>query len=584
MDVASALSAVALAVALLVTGRELEGIATWLVALLASAIVAATLYLIWLWRRTPAQLRIDAEGIHTPALWTGRSRATPWSLVRGCELLRANGRRQIHLHSARNPFAVVLRQAAFQRLPDYDEAIRQLREAVPAQAFFDREHAPLALPYVTVCWLLLLLGCAVAAPILGFDSTTLQQVSFGALQRDLVFSGDWFRLHSFALVHTNMQMLAITLVLTAAASMAIESRLGHLFAAALLTGSNLVAGIALLLFAGPALHTGALGASYGAVGATLVLALAPAHSVPPACRLSIPWWLPLLMLLQLGISTASQSQSYIGALGGGAGGALLTWLHLRATGTDGAESAGTFSQLDRALSWTLSASLALACAALAYASSTMPAQEITARLLQTDVPAGTVLELGESIAQDSSAAQSLQARAFVTLSDPNRVGMAALDSGGTGIRRADTLALLAWRQSMLAEARAHGLDALRRAENETDERQQQLWARLAIYESSARLPAFVPAAVLVRAETLCVLVPKGNPRQYLRAVVTVRGTITGLLLGTVDPGETRCIPANGMPAIAHVALTAAERAVLTSDLRLYTVNPARAALPPRATR
>ncbi len=591
MALSSSLSALAIAIALLVTGRELQGTAAWLAYLAATATLLTTLYLNWRGRRTPAHLRIDADGIHTPNLFTGRSRTTPWSQVRACELRRANGQPQLVLHRAGNPFAITLTAAALQQPERYAEVVRQLSDVVPARAWFDRERADPAHPYVTLCWVLLLLGCAIAAPMLPFDSFTLQQLSFGALQRELVTTGDWFRLHSFALAHTHMPTLAITLVLTAAASAALEARLGHLFTAGLLTGSNLLAGLALMLFAGPALQSGGMGACYGAIGALVVLALAPGQVVDPARRVSMPWWLPLLLLLQIGIGIANAQPALIASVSGAIAGALITWLHLRATSADAsadAASTGGATRLARLLdpfvAWTMPTSFVLACAALVYASSTAHPRELTARLLQTDVPAVTVLDLSESIARDAAASPALQARAFVTLSDPNRAGMAALDSGGTGIRRADTLAVLAWRQSMLAEARAHGWDALRRAENDTDERQQRLWARLAIYESSARLPAFVPAAVLVRAETLCVLVPKGNPRQYLRAVVSVRDKLTGLLLGTVDPGDTRCIPAKGMSANAHVALTAAERAVLTSDLRLYEVDTARAALPARNPR
>ena len=604
MALATSLPVLTIAIALLVTARELQGSAAWLAYLAATATLLATLYLNWRGRRSPAQLRIDVDGIHTPNLFTGGSRLTPWSRVHAGELRRANGRPQLTLHRANNPFAITLTAAALQQPERYADIVRQVSSVLPAHAWFDRERADPPRPYVTLCWVLLLLGCAIAARMLPFESVTLQQLSFGALQRELVTTGDWFRLHSFALAHMHMPTLAITLVLTAAASSALEARLGHSFTAAMLTGSNLLVGVALLLFAGPALQSGALGACYGAIGAMGMLALAPARAVDPARRVSVPWWLPPLLLLQIGVAIANAQPALIASISGAIAGALITWLHLRATSarstsvhtepadaaaadaTDAAAGAGTHLSrlLDRCVAWLMPASFVLACAALVYTNSTQQSQAFNARLLQTNVPAGTVLDLSDAIARDTEASDALQARAFVALSDPDRAGMAALDSGSTGIRRADTLAVLAYRQSMLAEARAHGWDALRRAENESQERQQRLWARLAVYESSARLPAFVPAAVLVRADTLCVLVPRGNPRQYLRAVVTVRDRITGLLLGTVDPGETSCIPAKGLPANAHVALTAAERAVLTSDLRLYEVDTARAALPARARR
>jgi hypothetical protein len=300
---------------------------------------------------------------------------------------------------------------------------------------------------------------------------------------------------------------------------------------------------------------------------------------PPSFRLVPLWWLSLMLVVDIVNSIVNPGISLAGHLGGLVGGAALTLasLHSRRAGSPGLQRGVGVLGLS-------AAAFFVAClGGLLHAGMTTSPREVAERLLAADIAADTALDVANFVSTDAGVGPVVLERAFGVLSDPDRAGIDKVTDGPYGVLREDTLGRLAWRLDKLGEARAHGLDAVRRSEDVAPDERQRLLARLATYESSARLPPFVPAAVLVRAGTLCVLVPNGNPRQYIRAVARNGETVTGIVLGTVDPGETRCIPAEGVTAKTRVALTAAERAVLTSDLVYRPVDIAAAGLLPRGT-
>jgi membrane associated rhomboid family serine protease len=530
--------------------------------------------------RTRREVCLTHEGITLPSPFLRVAEVVPWEAIRFA-LAQASGQHGVLRIGVRGkPFARLLHVSDVGSRESFDRVCAFVAAHVGGERYLDLSSRAWYLPWVTIAIALCIAGSFLCGVLWLDTPDSIRAITLGAYQTQLFTGGDWFRLNSFSVAHLDYVHFALNLFIFVAICAELEERMGRAFVAGLIGLSSLGAGIAIaLLPTGHDITLGASGICYGAMAALLLLSWRAPDLAPPSFRLVPLWWLSLMLVVDIVNSIVNPGISLAGHLGGLVGGAALTLasLHSRRAGSPGLQRGVGVLGLS-------AAAFFVAClGGLLHAGMTTSPREVAERLLAADIAADTALDVANFVSTDAGVGPVVLERAFGVLSDPDRAGIDKVTDGPYGVLREDTLGRLAWRLDKLGEARAHGLDAVRRSEDVAPDERQRLLARLATYESSARLPPFVPAAVLVRAGTLCVLVPNGNPRQYIRAVARNGETVTGIVLGTVDPGETRCIPAEGVTAKTRVALTAAERAVLTSDLVYRPVDIAAAGLLPRGT-
>ncbi len=569
-------SLLTLSVMLLVDGGPVLWIAIGLAMAWAALAIGA-----FLRGRTPREVLLTRDGITLPSPLMRAAEFVPWHAIRFA-LAQASGSHgvlRIGVHG--KPFARLLHVSDVGSREEFDRICEFLASHLDAKQFVDLSAGAWFMPWVTLAIALCIAGTYATGMLVLDTPDSIRAITLGAYQAQLFSGGDWFRINSFSLAHLQYLHFALSLFIFIAICSELEERMGRSFVAGLIGLSSLCAGVAIALL--PTQHDITLGASgicYGALASLLLLSWRAPDLAPQSFRLVPLWWLSLMLVVDIVNSIVSPDISLAGHVGGLVGGSVLTLgsLQARRLGSPGLQrSVG-------ALSLSAGAFFVACLAGLLHAGLTTTPRQVAERLLAADVAADTALDVANFVSRDAAIAPDVLQRAFAVLSDPDRPGIERVTDGANGVLREDTLGRLAWRLDMLGEARAHGLDAVRRSDDASADERKRLLARLAVYESSARLPPFVPAAVLVRAGTLCVLVPNGNPRQFIRAVARDGEKVTGIVLGTVDPGETRCIPAEGMTASTRVALTSAERAVLTSDLVFRQVEISAAGLLARGTR
>jgi membrane associated rhomboid family serine protease len=144
----------------------------------------------------------------------------------------------------------------------------------------------------------------------------------GAMVRDAVIAGEWWRLVSSAFLHVAIWHVAANMYVLYLLGSFLEIILGSARFLVLYALSALGGGLAVQFFSGPGAGAGASGAVWGLMTAYLVLAYKPGEALGPefARRMRRTGWINVL--LNLGISFVP-GISMSAHLGGGAFGALL---------------------------------------------------------------------------------------------------------------------------------------------------------------------------------------------------------------------------------------------------------------------
>ncbi len=126
-----------------------------------------------------------------------------------------------------------------------------------------------SLPFVTIA---LFLACAVVfvlAEAAGSTRETATLIAFGAVERQLVWRGEWWRLFTSMFLHIGLIHIAVNLYFGWSWAVPMERLLGHsrFLIVYLLSG---VAGAAASVLGHDVVSAGASGALFGLMGATLV--------------------------------------------------------------------------------------------------------------------------------------------------------------------------------------------------------------------------------------------------------------------------------------------------------------------------
>jgi len=152
-----------------------------------------------------------------------------------------------------------------------DDEILTIDEAMLHHERVDLEAGMTAAPRATIVLILVCAAVFAAQVAVGGLDSTARIVETGALQRDEVLNGQWWRLVSGAFMHASAEHLFGNMVMLYILGMACEHAFGLGRFLFLYTAAG-IAGNALAMTAGDVPTVGASGAIFGLVGATIAMA------------------------------------------------------------------------------------------------------------------------------------------------------------------------------------------------------------------------------------------------------------------------------------------------------------------------